>query len=108
MNFNFVGFWSLAPEFDPQGNVVSVISTTLDITDRKKTEEELRLRSAELQAANNELEAFSYSVSHDLRAPLRAVDGFTRILMDDFAAHIPAEGIVFCKEPARQPKIWDN
>lgn len=93
--FNFVGFWSLAPEFDPQGNVVSVISTTLDITDRKKTEEELRLRSAELQAANNELEAFSYSVSHDLRAPLRAVDGFTRILMDDFAAHIPAEGIVF-------------
>ena len=70
---DFVGLWSLAPEFDPRGNVVSVISTTLDITDRKKTEEELRQRSAELQVANRELEAFSYSISHDLRAPLRAV-----------------------------------
>ncbi len=92
---NFVGLWSLAPEFDPHGNVVSVISTTLDITDRKKTEEELRQRSAELQAANRELEAFSYSISHDLRAPLRAVDGFTRILMDDFASQIPQEGLAF-------------
>ena len=92
---NFVGLWSLAPEFDPHGNVVSVISTTLDITDRKKTEEELRQRSAELQVANRELEAFSYSISHDLRAPLRAVDGFTRILMDDFASQIPQEGLVF-------------
>lgn len=92
---NFVGLWSLAPEFDPQGNVVSVISSTLDITDRKRTEEELRQRSAELQASNRELEAFSYSVSHDLRAPLRAIDGFTRILMDDFASQIPEEGMLF-------------
>ncbi len=92
---NFVGLWSLAPEFDPQGNVVSVISSTLDITDRKRTEEELRQRSAELQASNRELEAFSYSVSHDLRAPLRAIDGFTRILMDDFASQIPEDGMLF-------------
>lgn len=93
----FVGLWSLAPEFDPQGNVVSVISSMLDITDRKEMEEKLRVRSAELQAANRELEAFSYSVSHDLRAPLRAIDGFTRILMDDFAEQIPAEGTAFLK-----------
>lgn len=84
----FVGHWSLAPEFDPQGNVVSVISTTLDITERKKIEEELH-------ATNRELEAFSYSVSHDLRAPLRAIDGFTRILMDDFAGQIPEDGLAF-------------
>ncbi len=93
----FVGLWSLAPEFDPHGNVVSVISSMLDITDRKEMEETLRVRSAELQAANRELEAFSYSVSHDLRAPLRAIDGFTRILMDDFAEQIPAEGMTFLK-----------
>lgn len=84
----FVGHLSIAPEFDPQGRVVSVISTTLDITERKRIEEELH-------ATNRELEAFSYSISHDLRAPLRAIDGFTRILMDDFASQIPEDGFVF-------------
>jgi signal transduction histidine kinase len=58
------------------------------IAEHKRMEEALRLRSAELMAANQELEAFAYAVSHDLRAPLRAMSGFTKILTDDFADEI--------------------
>ena len=85
------------------GGVPCMISIVRDVTDRLRAEEEIRNlnvtleqrvrdRTAELEEAVREMESFSYSISHDLRAPLRAIAGYAKIVEEDYAAGIDAEG----------------
>ncbi len=88
---------------DEHGQAVAIIALNSDVTDRRRAEQEIRTlnaeleqrvagRTAELARANKELETFAYSVSHDLRAPLRAVDGFSKALLDDYADQLDEGG----------------
>ena len=78
----------------------------IDITKRKHVEDELKNyrkhledlvkeRTAEISSKNNELETFTYSVSHDLKAPLRGIDGYSRLLVEDYADKLDEEGLQF-------------
>ena len=94
------GAWietSAGPLRDKRGVLRGGVAAFRDITQRKKDEQEIRKlndelerrvieRTAQLEAANKELEAFSYSVSHDLRAPLRHIGGFSKMLVEEFGS----------------------
>jgi light-regulated signal transduction histidine kinase (bacteriophytochrome) len=87
---------SLSPLETEEGLLVS--AAIRDVTQRKRMEEDvqklnedLKQRAAQLEAANKELEAFSYSVSHDLRAPLRSIDGFSHVVLEDYGEQLPAD-----------------
>lgn len=88
---------------DPNDEPLYFITTVVDITEKKRSEEKIiqlneelerRVieRTVQLESANKELQAFAYSVSHDLRAPLRAIDGFSKFVLDDYGTKLDSEG----------------
>lgn len=94
--------WEIRPWFTANGPIAGIVIFSEDITGQKKAEDEIRLlnanlerrvveRTAELSAANTELESFAYAVSHDLRAPLRAMSGFSQALVEDFGSQLVGE-----------------
>jgi PAS domain S-box-containing protein len=107
------------PLRNSDGETIGIFGISRDITERKHAEQavqqlnaDLEQQAVQLQNANKELEAFSYSVSHDLRAPLRAIDGYTRILVEDYEAIIDAEGKRVCSvisaEARRMGQLIDD
>lgn len=87
----------------PDRDAPAILGVSIDMTERQRAETEVRRLNAELEervaqrtdeidAANRELAAFTYSVSHDLRAPLRTIDGFSRILMSSYAGQFDEQG----------------
>jgi signal transduction histidine kinase len=91
------------PLRDGQGRIYAVCGVSTDITDLKRAQEQVQQLNAELEQrvvqrtrqladANQELEAFSYTVSHDLRAPLRGMQGFAQALTEDYGPQLESEG----------------
>jgi PAS domain S-box-containing protein len=83
---------TISPVRNPAGNVVGISKVARDVTARLRAEEALARAKETAEAASRELEAFAYSIAHDLRAPLRGMNGFAQLLLDEYRDKFEAEG----------------
>jgi PAS domain S-box-containing protein len=113
----------IEPVLDSDGRCTHLLWVGRDVTERRRVEENVRQlnvelerrvveRTTQLELANRELEAFAYSVSHDLRAPARAVDSYAGILTEDYGTRLDAEGLRLCgvvrSEAQRMGRLIDD
>ena len=112
-------------DLDAQGNPAAMLENITDITERKKMEDELRQartrsvnhakeldgvvteRTAKLAAANRQLEAFVYSIAHDLRGPLRSMQGFSQLLIEEAGAGLSATGKDYAERISKSAQFMD-
>ncbi len=95
---------TIEPRRDAEGEIIGIMCAAVDITESRRIQEEieklnrnLERQKTELEMANRELESFSYSVSHDLRAPLATIDGFSRLLSTEYAEQLSEQGQQFLR-----------
>ncbi len=97
---------SLSPVGSDAGMIV--MSIIRDISERKQAQREMERRNLQLESLNHELEAFSYSISHDLRTPLRAINGYCGIVQQQYGSLLPEEGIRYLDEVRRSAARMDH
>lgn len=110
---------SASPLYDEAGRLRGSLTVIVDLTQRKRAEQEIlrlnadleqrvRQRTAQIEAINKELEAFCYSVSHDLRAPLRSIRGFSEVLLERYAGNLDPQGQEFLRRACQSSVQMDG
>jgi light-regulated signal transduction histidine kinase (bacteriophytochrome) len=82
----------LVPLYDANGDIKGVIGVSTDVTERVRAQEELRKTLTELERRGEEMESFNYSVSHDLKEPLRTIEAFSKFVLEDYADQVDDQG----------------